>query len=202
MGIRYHFNTKYFIVNSKITDLCNRNRSAVLAYICLHTHTRSYRRESDDDRHTHTYTHPCLPLILCAHKHTHASRGTSFIALPGALHDRHTSSCVLEICLVITLTYTHLYPTHVWLRCTTYFSFTFTGAFPLHACGVTRNWRTYFISVRLVFLVQTVVLQTVLWDIQAWSARFLVLKFIYCVLSVWIACADIHQFPFHLLFSI
>ena len=90
----------------------------MLAYIYLHTHTRSYRRESDDDRHTHThtythpYTHPCLPLILRAHKHTHTSRGASFIALPGALYDTHThtSSCVLEICLMMTRTYTHPYP--------------------------------------------------------------------------------------------
>ena len=56
----------------------------------------------------------------------------------------------------------------------TYFTFTFTGAFRLHACGVKRNWRTYFISVRRVFLVEIVVLQTVLWDIRAWIARFLV----------------------------
>ena len=73
----------------------------------------------------------------------------------------HTSSCVLEICLMLTHTYTHPYPRLIALH-NTYFSFTFTGACPLHACGVTRNWRTYFIRVRLVFLVETVVLQTVL----------------------------------------
>ena len=55
----------------------------------------------------------------------------------------------------------------------TYF-FTFTGAFFWHACGDTRNLRTYITSERRVFLVETVVLQTVLWDIRAWSARFLV----------------------------
>ena len=51
---------------------------------------------------THTYTHLCLPLILRAHKHS--SLGDSFIALPGALHDthKHTISCVLEICLMMT----------------------------------------------------------------------------------------------------
>ena len=32
-------------------------------------------------------------------------------------------------------------------------SFTLTGAFPLHAGSVTRNLRTYFTSVRRVFLV-------------------------------------------------
>ena len=88
------FNTKYFIISSKPVVLCNRNRSVVLAYIYLHTHTRSYRRESDDDRHAHTYTHPCLPLILCVHKHTHTSQGSSFIALPGVLHDTHTQVAV------------------------------------------------------------------------------------------------------------
>ena len=61
-------------------------------------------------------------------------------------------------------------------RSKTHFSFTFTGAFLLHTCGVKRNWRTYFISVRRVFLVETVVFQTVLWDIRAWSARFLVIS--------------------------
>ena len=56
---------------------------------------------------------------------------------------------------------THSYPRLVALQ-NTYFSSTFTEAFLFHACGVTRNWRTYFISVRRVFLVETVVLQTVL----------------------------------------
>ena len=101
----------------------------------LHTHTRSYRRESDHDRHTHTPM-PNLGLT-CAQ--THTSRGASFIALPGALHDTHTlthtSSYELEICLTMTHTYTHPYPRLVALQ-NTYFSFTFTGAFLLHATGV------------------------------------------------------------------
>ena len=158
----------------------------MLAYIYFHTLTRSYRRESDDDRHTrtHTYTHPCLPLILRAHKHSHIS-GRFFYSTPRSTswhththtHNTHThthtSSYELEICLAMTHTYTHSYPRLVALQ-NTYFSSSFTEAFLLHACGVTRNWRTYFISVRPVFLVETVVLQTVLWDIRAWSARFLV----------------------------
>ena len=72
----------------------------------------------------------------------------------------HTSSYELEISLMMTHTYTHPYPLLVALQ-NTYFSVTFTGACLLHACGVTRNWCTYYISVRRVFLVQTVVLQTV-----------------------------------------
>ena len=75
-----------------------------------------------------------------AHTHTHT----------------HTSSYELEICLTMT----HSYPRLVALQNT--FLSTFTEAFLFHACGVTRNWRTYFISVRRVFLVETVVLQTVL----------------------------------------
>ena len=54
------------------------------------------------------------------------------------------------------------------------FFFTFVEEFLLHARGVTRNWCIYFTSVWRVFLVETVILQTVLWDIWAWSARFLV----------------------------
>ena len=70
---------------------------------------------------------------------------------------------------------THPYPCPRLIACTNlYFPFTFTGAFSLHAYGVTRNWRTYFTSVRRVFLVERDVLQTVLGDIRAWSARFLV----------------------------
>ena len=94
-----------------------------------------------------TDTHTPMPTLDLTCAQIHTSRGASFIALPGALHETHT--------------YTHPYPRLIALR-NTYFSFTFTGEFPLHACGVTRNWRTYFISVRRVFLVETVVLQTVL----------------------------------------
>ena len=60
------------------------------------------------------------------------------------------------------------------IACTnTFFFFTLTGLYPSHAFSVTGSLRTYFTSVRRVFLVETVVLQTVLWDIRAWSARFL-----------------------------
>ena len=97
--------------------------------------------------------------LTCVQTHTHTSRGT-FIALLGAL-PLHTSSCVLEICLMMTHAYTHPYSCPRLIASTnTYFS-TITGAFPLHTCCVTRNWRTCFTSVRQVFLVETVVLQTV-----------------------------------------
>ena len=113
--------------------------------------------------------------LTCAQAHSHIC-GRFFYRTPrSASWHTHTSSCVLEICLMVTHTYTHPHLCPRLIACTNpYFSFTFIGAFPLHACCVTRNWRTYFISVRHVFLVETVVLQTVLWDIRAWSARFLV----------------------------
>ena len=70
-------------------------------------------------------------------------------------------------------THTYLYPCPRLIICiNTYFFFTFTGAFFLHACGDTRNLRNYFTSVRRVFLVERVVLQTILWDIRAWSTLY------------------------------
>ena len=33
------FSIKYFMINNKITALCNRNRSAVLTYVYIHIHT-------------------------------------------------------------------------------------------------------------------------------------------------------------------
>ena len=120
--------------------------------------------------------------MTCAQTHTHISGRffiahlwALFIALPVALPlHTHTRSCVLEICLLMTHAYMHPYPCSRLIACTNTYFFTFTGAFPLHACGVTRNWCTYFTSVWRVFLVEAVVLQTVLWDIRAWSARFVV----------------------------
>ena len=45
---------------------------------------------------------------------------------------------------------------------------------PLHACSVTRNSHICFTSVGWVFLVETVALHSVLWDIRACRACFLV----------------------------
>ena len=127
--------------------------------VSIHIHTR----EAIDGRviMTHTHTHPCLSLILRVYKptHTHIS-GRFFIALPGAL-PLHTHKQLCAGNLFNDDTYTHPYPRLIACT-TTYFSFTFTRVFPLHACGVTRSWPTYFTSVRRAFLVETVVLQTVL----------------------------------------
>ena len=101
-----------------------------------------------------------------AQTHTHLRAASNSTSRSASI--THAHSCLLEIRLM-TYMYTHTH-THAWLFAQTHI----TGTFPLHACGVTRNLRTYFTSVRRVFLVETVVVQTVLWDIRAWSARFLV----------------------------
>ena len=179
-------------MNSKVTALCGRNRSAVLTYIYIHAHTSSSLLESEDDEYTHTQI---LTLDLaCTNAH---NSGRVFRTLPGALSlHTQTSSYLLDIwlmiivavssisaartiscCMVDNDTYiaTHPYP-HL-IACTyTHSSSTLTGAFLLHACSPTRNWRTNFTSVRRVFLVVMVVLQTVLLDNWAWSVRFLHLK--------------------------
>ena len=96
----------------------------------------------------HTYTHSCPPLILCVHEHTHiwCVHLQPFQECFDNTHT-HTSGCLLEIWLMMTHTYTHLYPR--FIACTdAYFSFMFTGAIPLHACGVTCNLRTYYTSMR------------------------------------------------------
>ena len=131
---------------------------------------------------THTYTHSCPPLILRVHEHTHICCAP-FTTLPGVLplhthtHTHaHTHTAVYWRFGWWWHKHTHLYPCARLIACTnTYFFFTFTDAFFSHACGDTRNLRTYFTSVRRVFVVETVVLQTVLWEIRAWSARFLLL---------------------------
>ena len=152
----------------------------MLAYIYIYTHTSSCRRESDDDRQTHTHTHTHTPMptldLTFLQTHTHIW-GVHLIGLPGTL-PLHIHTKVAVYWRFGSWWHTHPYSCPRLIACTnTYFSYTFTGAFPLHVCGVTRNLRpylSYFISVRRVFLVEIVILQTVLWDIRAWSARFLV----------------------------
>ena len=132
-----------------------------------HTHARAHTRALS---HTHmlsldltcaqAHTHiPSLDLT-CAQAHTHISGRASYSTFRSAfIVHTHTSSYLLEIWLMMT----HSYPCPRLIACTnTYFSFTCTGAFPLHTCAVTRNLRIYFTSVRRVFLVETVVLQTIL----------------------------------------
>ena len=118
------------------------------------------------------------------HTHIHApthswSRVHKHPCISGRVLDAHTSRCLLEIWLRMTDTHTHTH-TFAWLLAQTHIhlvvrsSFTLTGAFPLHACGVTRNLRIYFTSVGRVFILETAVLQTVLSDMRAWSSCFLV----------------------------
>ena len=63
---------------------------------------------TDTHIRTHTHTHAYPWSYVCTN--THTSRGASFIALPGALHDTHThtSSYELEICLTMTHSYSRL----------------------------------------------------------------------------------------------
>ena len=98
------FNTKYFIINTEITILCNRNRSVVLTCIYMQTRTQVvvyWRREMAD-----TYTHPYPPLISCAQTHIHLG-ARILLALLGLLPiHTQTSSYLMEICLM-TDTHTH-----------------------------------------------------------------------------------------------
>ena len=112
--------------------------------------------------------------LMCAQTHPHIS-GRFFYSTSRNATITHPNTHTQLFTGDLFNDDTHPYPCPRLMACTNaYFTFTFTRAFPLHACGVTRNWRTYFTSVRRVVLVETVVLQTVLWDIRAWSVRFLV----------------------------
>ena len=81
--------------------------------------------------------------LACVQPHTHVS-GCFFYSIFRSTSITHTqtSGCVLEICLMVTHTYTHLlYPCPRLIACTNaYFPLTFTGAFHLHACGITCNY--------------------------------------------------------------
>ena len=128
--------------------------------------------------HIHTYKHPCPSLVSRAQTHIYLG-ARILLALSGLLPlHTQTSSYLLEIWSMMTDTHTHTHtpmPTVDSLHKNTHSSFMLTGAFPLLA----RNLRTYFTSVGRVFFVETVVLQTVLLDIRAWSCRFLVIVLLY-----------------------
>ena len=105
------------------------------------------KENHSQDTHTHTHTHTRARARAHTHTRTHAHTHTRTQLSTGDLVDDDT----------------HPYPCPRLIACKdTYFSFMFSGAFSLHACGVTCNLRTYFTSVRRVFLVETVLLQTVL----------------------------------------
>ena len=155
MGIRYHFNTKYFIINSKITALCNRNRSAVLAYIYTHTHTSSCWRESDDAGHTHIHTLMPTLNLTCARTHTHI--GCAHLQpFQECFDNTHTHTQVTVYWRFSWWWHAHTH-THIYASLLAQTHIFPSGEFPLHAYGVTCNLRTYFTSMRRVFLVQTVV---------------------------------------------
>ena len=117
-----------------------------------------------------TRTYPRLILRTQTHIHLIAYL---FLALPRA--PLHTHTQVAVYLRFGWWWHTHPYPYwHLIARANTRSSFTLTVVFPLHACTVSRNLRTYFTMVGRVFLVETVVLQTVLWDIRACNTCFLV----------------------------
>ena len=96
MRIRDVFNTLYFIINSKITALRSFNRSAVLTYIYIHTHTNSRLLENIVKWQTHTHTHT---YAWSRRQQTRASRGAEW-----SEDNRHT--------------YTHSYLYSCFIACT------------------------------------------------------------------------------------
>ena len=146
------FNAKYFLISSRVTALCSRNRSAVLTYIYMHTHKVLSTGEWRWQTPTHTQAWSCL------HKHTSLHLVTRFFFqhFQERFHCMHTQVAVYWRC-------GWRWQTHIHTHCTnTHYSLTPTGVFLLHVYSVTRNLRTYFTSVRQVFLVETGVLQTIL----------------------------------------
>ena len=69
----------------------------------MHTHTSSCLRESDDYTHVHTPL-PTLDLYVCANTHAHLVRVIYSPSRSASI--THTHSCLLEIWLMMTLTYT------------------------------------------------------------------------------------------------
>ena len=99
------FNTKYFIINSKITvavltALCSRNRSIVLTYICVCIHTSSYLLKTEDDRQI-----PISTLYLAC-TNTHNLGSASF----QHFHYIHTQVAVYWIFLWWWQTHIHTHP--------------------------------------------------------------------------------------------
>ena len=124
----------------------------------------------EDNKHTRTYIHAWSRV----RKHTYISGRSCFSTFRSAFIT-YTNSRLLESWLMTTNTHPY---SHLIAYTNTHFCFTLTGAFPLHTCSNTRNLRTHFTCMGRVFFVETAVLQTVLWDIRAWSTLFLVYSII------------------------
>ena len=96
------FNTKYFIINSKITALCNRNRLPVLTYI--HTQVAVYCRGEMTETHTYTVLHTHISTLDLACTNTPISLARFLLPLPRLLSLHiHTSNYLLEMRLMIAL---------------------------------------------------------------------------------------------------
>ena len=147
----------------------------------MHTCTSGYLLKSEDDRHTRTctlYTHNWSRM----HKHVHI-RACLPWTLSGVLSlHANTNSCLLEILFMMTLTYSYLCLI-AWINTHAprdAFLFHTYRSVSLTHMQLYINLHTYFTSVGRAFLVETVVLQIVLWDIWVWSTRFLVYLTNYC----------------------
>ena len=156
------FSTKYFILNSKIIALCSCNRSVVLSNI--HTPELS---TGEWRWLTHTHTYLCPPSISCAKTHIHL-RGRLFLLLPEALPlQLSTGDLVDHGTHTRTLTHAWLLATHMPLsRLQERYPYNHAVLHAPSNSSTTGGW---------VFLVEIVILQTVTWDIRAWSSRFLVI---------------------------
>ena len=117
------FNTKYFLINSKMLPYAVTIVYGVSIHIRTYTHKKFSTEEWWWQTHTHIHTPMSTLDLTCVqtHTHTHIS-GRFFIALPGALplhthRHTHTSSCVLEICLR-THTHTRARLLAIWLMLT------------------------------------------------------------------------------------
>ena len=139
--------------------------------------------------HIHTYLHTPGRVH---NTHIHLGARLLRISRSASLTYAHTRSGLLESedktyihtpvpMLTLDCLLKHIYP---YFKITgSFLFFTITERVLFYACNVTRNLRTYFTSVERVLLVKTVVLQTVLWDIRAWSAFFLSNLFIFLRLA-------------------
>ena len=141
------------IIYSKITA-----QSLNGVNIHIHTHTSSCLLESEDNRHTYVQT-PLYTLELAC-TNTHTSRGAPLLNTSRSVFFTYTHKYLSTGDLVDDDRHTHTHThTHTLIRLiaqthkhlVVHFSFILTGAFPLHACSVTRNLYTYLTSMGRVF---------------------------------------------------
>ena len=182
-GVSIHMHTHTY--THACTHTCTRTCTHAHAHSHMHTrtcththaHTHIHTRTCTHARmRTHTHvdgrvmmTHTLMPTLglTCAQTHAHLGRAcysTSKSASITHTHTHaHTNSFLLVIRLKMTHTQRHLLipmPTLDCLHKHLLLLHAYRSVLS-HACGDTRNLRTYT-SVRRVLFVETIVLQTVL----------------------------------------